>query len=246
MPDDDRKYTPEEMDAILGRAMTRADADANKVDHETLVAAAAEVGIPRGAVDAAAREVRHPPASRRRAVLFGASAALVGVVGAGAVVFFSRPAFVPVQSGTYVLQSTANGRCMDGPGFTKVGWTKADEALTDSPCETGGHLRWVLRGSDAAAGGDGAFAVESEQGKKCLDVPRWSGEEGLLLQQYPCTGQPNQRWRPTHAPSMPNGVATLVSAATGKCATVGKEPGGQLHQATCVGSPAQLWRFQRQ
>jgi hypothetical protein len=58
MPD---KYTREEMDSILGRAIEQTDRAAEgskRIDHEALVEAAHEVGVPREAVEAAAREVK--------------------------------------------------------------------------------------------------------------------------------------------------------------------------------------------
>jgi hypothetical protein len=57
MPD---KYTREEMDSILGRAIEESDQGvrSQRFDHETLVEAAREVGVPREAVEGAAREVK--------------------------------------------------------------------------------------------------------------------------------------------------------------------------------------------
>jgi hypothetical protein len=53
----DPTYTREEMDAILRRALERQQAKADGIGHEELVDAAAEVGIPREEVEAAAREI---------------------------------------------------------------------------------------------------------------------------------------------------------------------------------------------
>jgi hypothetical protein len=51
-----RQYTEEEVRAILERALRR-DQERGGVDHEALLAAAQEVGIPRSAIEAAAREL---------------------------------------------------------------------------------------------------------------------------------------------------------------------------------------------
>ncbi len=51
-------YTRAEMDAILKRAIERQQARAEGIDHEDLVAAAGEVGIPREEVEAAARDLQ--------------------------------------------------------------------------------------------------------------------------------------------------------------------------------------------
>jgi hypothetical protein len=51
-----RTYNQEEVDAILDRALRAQAKDGTRLTHEELVSAAAEVGIPREAIDAAARE----------------------------------------------------------------------------------------------------------------------------------------------------------------------------------------------
>ena len=60
-----RTYTQEEVDAILSKAIEQQSKDAGKLSHEELVAAAAEVGISRDAIDTAARDVTSP-ASREK------------------------------------------------------------------------------------------------------------------------------------------------------------------------------------
>jgi hypothetical protein len=61
-------YTREEMDAILKRALARQQEKSDGIGHDELVAAAAEVGIPREEIEAAAREVH--PASKPEDVRF--------------------------------------------------------------------------------------------------------------------------------------------------------------------------------
>jgi hypothetical protein len=51
-----RTYNQEEVDAILDRAIRAQAKDGTRLTHEELVSAAAEVGIPRDAIDAAARD----------------------------------------------------------------------------------------------------------------------------------------------------------------------------------------------
>src|SRR5579871_5481749 len=51
-----RTYSQEEVDAILDRALRAQSTDGTRLTHEELVSAAAEVGIPRDAIDAAAKE----------------------------------------------------------------------------------------------------------------------------------------------------------------------------------------------
>ena len=51
-----RTYSQEEVDAILERALRAQAKDGTRLTHEELVSAAGEVGIPREAIDAAARE----------------------------------------------------------------------------------------------------------------------------------------------------------------------------------------------
>lgn len=53
----DRRYTREEVDAILGRALSANKDDAGGMSHDELVAAAREVGVEPGAIERAAHEV---------------------------------------------------------------------------------------------------------------------------------------------------------------------------------------------
>lgn len=52
-----RTYGQEEVDAILDRALRAQAKDGTRLTHEELVAAASEVGIPKGAIDSAARNL---------------------------------------------------------------------------------------------------------------------------------------------------------------------------------------------
>jgi hypothetical protein len=56
-PEPKRDYTPEEVDAILERAVFEQAEKGTRLTHEELVSAASEVGIPRDAVDTAARDL---------------------------------------------------------------------------------------------------------------------------------------------------------------------------------------------
>jgi len=61
-----RTYSQEEVDAILDRALRAQAKDGTRLTHEELVAAAGEVGIPKEAIDSAARELdaKSPGATR--------------------------------------------------------------------------------------------------------------------------------------------------------------------------------------
>jgi len=63
MADPPDKYSPEEMDRILGRAIERSEERAG-IDHETIVEAAREVGVSKEAVEAAERELKAEKARR--------------------------------------------------------------------------------------------------------------------------------------------------------------------------------------
>jgi hypothetical protein len=58
-----RTYSQEEVDAILDRALRAHAKDGTRLTHEELVAAAAEVGIPKEAIDSAARDLDAPGAA---------------------------------------------------------------------------------------------------------------------------------------------------------------------------------------
>ncbi len=66
------KYSPEEMNEILGRALERSREPVG-VDHATMVEAAREVGIPEAAIETAERELKAEKLrrSRQRRVLLG-------------------------------------------------------------------------------------------------------------------------------------------------------------------------------
>jgi formylglycine-generating enzyme required for sulfatase activity len=123
MSDPSDKYTPEEMDEILGRAIERSQEPAG-IDHETMVEAAREVGISEEALEAAKRELKAEKArrSRRAAWVLGvagfAAFVAVGTVAvrarnrraadAQAAAAMSGPATCPVDmvsipGGTYAL-----------------------------------------------------------------------------------------------------------------------------------------------
>jgi serine/threonine protein kinase len=95
-PTEARDYSPEEADAILGRASDKVGQDAQRIDHESLIEAAGEAGIPREAVEAAAEEIRRgvslpekKPANRSR-VFLSVSIVAVAVFSVGALVFWIR------------------------------------------------------------------------------------------------------------------------------------------------------------
>ena len=232
-PDD--KYSREEMDAILGRALDQSGKESDKVDHETLVAAAGEVGIPRAAVEAAARDVRAPKSrsrSRRAWAIVAIVAATVSVLSIGIVVARRQWSGGALPSGVYVLRSSSGDTCLDGPGWTKALWTSQDGVLSGRTCSASGTQLWAMHAQT-----DGTYTVESTLGKKCLDVPRFSRDEGLPLQQWGCTGAPNQRWR--IAPAADGSIA-VVSVSTGKCASVDDK--SRLVQSSCRDSPHQRWQ----
>jgi formylglycine-generating enzyme required for sulfatase activity len=82
MTDPPDKYSPEEMDKILGRAIERSQKP-DGIDHETMVEAAREVGISEQDLEAAERELRVEEArrSRRKARLLGVAGLAVLAVG---------------------------------------------------------------------------------------------------------------------------------------------------------------------
>jgi formylglycine-generating enzyme required for sulfatase activity len=78
---DDKKYSPKEMDEILGRALERSK-EPTGVDREIMEEAAREVGISPEALDAAARELEGEKRrrSQRRSLFVGAVLVVVGTV----------------------------------------------------------------------------------------------------------------------------------------------------------------------
>jgi hypothetical protein len=98
------------------------------------------------------------------------------------------------------------------------------------------------------AGGTSAFAATTlvaQHSSKCLDVMGGPGatQDGAPLEQWPCTGQPNQSWTLNDAGG---GQYELVASHSGKCAEVvsgGTANGSLVRQAACTREPKQLWRL---
>jgi hypothetical protein len=136
-----------------------------------------------------------------------------------------------------------------------------------------GNVRLVVAGGDGAVAHlgngettaelfrftpntDGTFAIVSNQSGKCLDVPGWSLQDGMEIQQWWCSGGTNQRWRiiprarPLHIVAKHSGrCLDVVGAAMGWGAT--------MQQYDCLGaqqdnqdwiaeSSGGFWRFRAQ
>ena len=82
-------------------------------------------------------------------------------------------------------------------------------------------------------------AVHSD---KCLDVTGRSGDDGVVVIQYSCTGGDNQKW----ILSTTGDSTTIVAKHSGKCLDLdyGKAGDGvKIQQWTCNGGNNQLWRL---
>jgi hypothetical protein len=100
----------------------------------------------------------------------------------------------------------------------------------------------VMAGGVAASA---ATTLVAQNSGKCLDVMGGPGatQDGASLEQWPCTGQPNQSWTLNDAGG---GQYELVASHSGKCAEVengGTANGSLVKQATCTREPKQLWRL---
>lgn len=90
-----------------------------------------------------------------------------------------------------------------------------------------------------------ATTLVAQHSGQCLDVMGGPGatQDGASLEQWPCTGQPNQSWTLNDAGG---GQYELVASHSGKCAEVengGTANGSLVKQATCTREPKQLWRL---
>jgi hypothetical protein len=108
----------------------------------------------------------------------------------------------------------------------------------------GAQLTLALLVSGAASA-SAATTLVAQHSTQCLDVMGGPGatQEGASLEQWPCTGQPNQSWTLNDAGG---GQFELVASHSGKCAEVvngGTANGSLVKQATCTREPKQLWRL---
>jgi len=75
----------------------------------------------------------------------------------------------------------------------------------------------------------------------CVDVEGGVPDDGALVQQYTCNGDPAQRW---NVANVANNVYELRAEASGKCLDVrggSAQSGAVIQQYTCNGTPAQRW-----
>jgi mannan endo-1,4-beta-mannosidase len=88
------------------------------------------------------------------------------------------------------------------------------------------------------------YSIRNADTGKCLDVRREDNyySAGARVQQYSCTGTPQQQWTPVPAG---DGRYTFVSQRSGMCLDVrggSTAPGAQIQQWYCYNnSPAQNW-----
>lgn len=104
----------------------------------------------------------------------------------------------------------------------------------------------VMAGLVATPDADAATTtIVAQHSSKCLDVrggPQ-ATQDGALIEQWGCTGQPNQAWTLN---DRGNQQYELVASNSSKCVEViggSTERGAGIHQATCSGAPAQLWQL---
>jgi hypothetical protein len=87
------------------------------------------------------------------------------------------------------------------------------------------------------------YAVISYATGNCLDVSGAGREAGANVQQYPCHGGPNQRWR---LEPIGDGAYRIAAAHSGLCLDVDgadAEAGANVQQYPCRGGDNQAWRL---
>jgi hypothetical protein len=92
----------------------------------------------------------------------------------------------------------------------------------------------------------GAMLVNKHSGM-ALDIPGFSTDDNVLIQQYPINGGVNQRWIfKKLSGDDANAIYSLTNQGSQKCMDV---PGGskdsqvKIQQFKCHGGPDQQWRF---
>ena|GEM_PF-3022563 len=144
-------------------------------------------------------------------------------------------------SGKYQIINPASNRCLDVTGGTGA---TGDGVLTELwDCTGQANQSWALTPPAAAAT---PLPLVAKHSGKCLDVRGGptATADGVLIEQWSCSGQSNQNWT---LKDMGSGQVELIAQSSGKCAEVingATANGSGIQQATCTGSPRQLWSKQ--
>jgi hypothetical protein len=91
----------------------------------------------------------------------------------------------------------------------------------------------------------GAILINKRSGM-ALDIPGFSADDNVLIQQYPINGGANQRWIFTKlGGDGPNSIYSLTNQSSQKCMDVpyASKQQAQIQQYACNRNENQQWRF---
>ncbi|WP_329416187.1 family 43 glycosylhydrolase [Streptomyces sp. NBC_00704] len=149
----------------------------------------------------------------------------------------------PPASAAVAFTSTGvnrdGGNCLDLPG----GSTTAGTRLRASSCTSGANQDF---GYTLVAGTSDTYTITTRSGQ-CVDVYGASTADDAAIIQWPCHGEPNQRWRlvPVTVPGADR-TFNLVSVGSGKCVAPGggsPASGTDLVQLPCAAANGRVWRL---
>jgi hypothetical protein len=139
----------------------------------------------------------------------------------------------------YVLRSKSNGTCLEAASDD----SGPSAPARDKPCAPVPDQKWTT-----SLYSDNAYALRLESKPpgdagspapiRCLDLPHSSGNDGVALQTYKCTGFPNQRWKVVLGD---DGTMRVSCVATGHCLTVAEKKGDPVELRSCDGGQRQAW-----
>ncbi len=142
--------------------------------------------------------------------------------------------FSPASGGYTIASALDPAQCLTVPGDSIA----VGIQLAVIPCGSGGGPGQVwsttAAGASSAIGAAANIAIAAADTQQCIDVSGGSLAEGAVIDQAPCSGQPDQSW--TIAPS----VVTLVAQNSSLCLGI---DGTAAVQQTCAGNTSQKWQF---
>ena len=141
-----------------------------------------------------------------------------------------------LSDGNYTIFVRHTGFALSTDGSSAERYARA----VQTPLRAGdGGQQWSLRHK-----ADGSFEIVSVKSGMCLDVGGHSVADGAIIQQFPCSGLPNQSFR---VESVGDGYSHLVGSQSSKCldvTDVSMVPGAKLQQWTCSPNNGnQKWRL---
>lgn len=181
---------------------------------------------------------------------------LVPTIALTALVAAASPATVGTADASgpgFELIATHSGKCIDvTDDIYFMGWFWPGGHVYQMPCDDTQDQRWQLKFdrmtyNPIAGRYDVEYLVRNAESGKCMDVKGWSRENGAQVQEYPCHGGANQRWRTKSRGYGESGeLLEFISVFSNKCLDIyGRSPidGAHAQQWACHGGSNQVFEM---